>query len=55
MTREIELEAKRDSPHIAAAEVAYSLIELTYHWFGLTSETVPYVVADAGAVDPALF
>ena len=55
VTREIEVVAQADEPHIQAGQVTYTLIEFIYNWFGLTSDVIPYASAEAREVDPATF
>lgn len=55
VTREVEVMAAVDSPHIQPGRIAYALTEHLYNWFGLASDTIPYASADAREVDPASF
>lgn len=53
--REVEIEAQAERPHIQPGQIAYTLIELIYNWFGLTSETIPYSSPETREVDPTTF
>jgi hypothetical protein len=55
VTREIEVEAQRERPHIQPGQIADAQVELVYNWFGLTSDVIPYASADAREVDPTTF
>lgn len=55
VTREVEVEAYSEKPHIQAGQVTYSLVELIYNWFGLTSDMIPYASTEAREIDPATF
>lgn len=55
VTREIDVMAEADSPHIQPGKTAYALIEYLYNWFGLASDTIPYASAEAREIDPAGF
>lgn len=55
VTREIEVEAQQERPHIQPGQITYALVELIYNWFGLTSDGIPYASADAREIDPTTF
>jgi hypothetical protein len=55
VTREIEVEAQQERPHIQTGQITYALVELIYNWFGLTSDGIPYASAEAREIDPTTF
>jgi len=55
VSREIEVEAAAEDPHIQPGPIAYTLIEQLYNWFGLDSLTIPYADGDAREIDPTTF
>ncbi|HET8895355.1 MAG TPA: hypothetical protein VFM96_14780 [Gaiellaceae bacterium] len=55
VTRELDIEALVDRPHIQPGEIAYGLIEQVYNWFGLDSDMIPYASAANREIDPASF
>jgi hypothetical protein len=55
VTREIEVLAQQEWPHLQPGQITYALVELVYNWFGLTSDVIPYGLADAREIDPTTF
>ena len=55
VVRQIDVDARLEKPHTQPGQIAYALIEQIYHWFGMTSDFIPYTSADAAEVDPGTF
>jgi hypothetical protein len=55
VTRETEVEAQPEKPHINPGRITFALVEQLYNWFGLESTSIPYLSLEAEEVDPQMF
>lgn len=55
MARQTAVEATENKPHIHPGQIAYTLVEQIYNWFGLPSESIPYSAHDRREIDPTTF